>query len=66
MWESSIVPNCPAWSLVGIVGNSDGEAICLKSSYSGQAPNDGELKLAFNDGVSFDDNIGGWVVRVSY
>lgn len=63
-WEESIAPGCSFGALIGKIGE-DGEAFCIGDAGTHEVVGDGgRLYLAFNDGVSFVDNSGGWNVDI--
>lgn len=64
LWSDALVPACLFNSLVAKVGQA-GTPFCVGSSASTfTAPATGRLYLAPNDGVSFEDNSGAWMVTV--
>ena len=64
-WSESLAPNCPFGSLIARVGN--GTPFCVGTNtgwfYPGRT---GQLYIAFNDGVNFQDNSGSWSVEVNH
>lgn len=62
-WSESIAPQCSFGSLVGKIG-VHGTPFCLGSAHARSMIEDGRLYLGFNDGVSFEDNVGSWSVHV--
>jgi len=59
-WNQSVAPSCTFGSLVGKVGQY-GQPFCIGSNTGVISPSvTGRLYIAFNDGVNFQDNSGGW------
>ncbi len=68
-WDAALAfrsggTRCWFGSLIGKIG-TNGTAFCIGANKTMAAPATGRLYLAFNDGVSFQDNNGSWNVSIT-